>query len=331
MCESKTIDIDMENLIVQVDRKVTLGELDEYAAAKGLMFAPYTPDKSDLTIGEMYQEQFGSLTGQKYGLPKYHVMGLEVLLADGKILKTGGKTVKNVTGYDLTRLFISSRDTIGMPTAFTLKLLPKEETHIFYLLNMSGSDKLQMLLNKMSGNKVVPAVSCFWDVRQMKPVEVLLGFSGIKEKVEQDLIKLAEIVQEIKIDISLLEDGDQAKIWKLISQLRKNSYWLDCFKILPEELGRLLDAFHNSVSLGMWGNPVQGTINVMLPEDVADEKIYQKLVRIVKGLNGATNWYYDRRYHMENPLFKILADRLQNTFGGRGNRDEQAPARNLGK
>ncbi|MGI6065332.1 MAG: FAD-binding oxidoreductase [Bacillota bacterium] len=328
---SKTMKLDAENLIIQVDRGIILGELDSYVQAKGLMFAPYTPDKRDLTIGEMYTSQIGSLTGQKYGLPKFHIMGLEVLLADGKILKTGGKTVKNVTGYDLTRLFLSSRNMIGLPTSFIVKLLPREETRVFFLLSMSEAGKLQMLLNKMSQYKLLPAIACFWNVPQMKPIKVMYGFTGIKEKVEQDLRNLAEIVQEIDVDISLLEGNDLERIWETISQLRKNSSWLDCFKVLPEKLGRLLEAFYGSIPMGVWGNPLQGTINVMLPEDAVCENTYQELARIVLELDGATNWYYDRQYNMENPLFKILADRLQNTFEGRGNRDEQRSEGNLGK
>jgi hypothetical protein len=95
----------------------------------------------------------------------------------------------------------------------------------------------------------------------------------------------------------------------------------------------LVEAFHGikNVPLGLWGNPLQGKINMMMPKDTADEKLYQRLAQMVKGLNGATNWYYDRRYNMENPLLKVIADRLQNTFEGRGNRDEQESERDLGK
>lgn len=316
--EPKKIEIDMENLIVQVKRGVILGELDEFVRSRGLMFAPYTPDMHYLTIEEMYAGQIGSLTGQKYGLPKFHVMGLEVILADGQVLKTGGKTVKNVTGYDLTRLFLSSRESIGLPVSFILKLMPLEETCVFCLLNMPSLDQFQKFLNKINQEKILPAVSCFWDIPEIKPIEVFLGFTGIEEKVAQDIKILREIVREINVDLSLLEERALIKNWEMISGLRKKSSWYNCYKIMPDRLGQLLEAFYSSgvASLGLWGNPTQGSISIMLPEKDISEKTYQNLARIVKELGGATNWYYDRQYNMENPALRKIAEKLKGAFGG---------------
>ncbi|MCZ2991971.1 FAD-binding oxidoreductase, partial [Acinetobacter baumannii] len=70
----------------------------------------------------------GGLRGLKYGVTRDYVMGLELVLPNGDIIRTGGKLAKDVAGYDLTRLFIGSEGTLGVVTEAILKLVPMPET-----------------------------------------------------------------------------------------------------------------------------------------------------------------------------------------------------------
>jgi glycolate oxidase len=103
-------------------------DLDRAAAAHGLMYPP-DPSSYDIsTIGGNLATNAGGLRCVKYGVTRDAVLGLQVVLADGRILHTGRSTVKGVAGYDLTSLFVGSEGTLGVITAATLRLRPRPAT-----------------------------------------------------------------------------------------------------------------------------------------------------------------------------------------------------------
>lgn len=99
-------------------------DLDRAARGHGLMYAPDPSSYEISTIGGNIATNAGGLRCVKYGVTKDSVLGLEVVLADGTLLQTGGRTVKRATGYDLTSLFTGSEGTLGVVTAATLRLRP---------------------------------------------------------------------------------------------------------------------------------------------------------------------------------------------------------------
>ncbi|MBI4300617.1 MAG: FAD-binding protein, partial [Chloroflexi bacterium] len=90
----------------------------------------YPPDPSSVrvaTLGGTVAEGAGGLSGAKYGTTKDYVLGLEVVLPTGEIIRTGGKTVKDRAGFDLTHLIVGSEGTLGIITEMTLRLIPLPE------------------------------------------------------------------------------------------------------------------------------------------------------------------------------------------------------------
>lgn len=117
-------EVDATNRVAVVEAGVITADIDRAARRVGLM---YPPDPSSLeisTIGGNIATNSGGLRCVKYGVTRDAVLGLEVVLADGRVLHTGGRTVKNVAGYDLTGLFVGSEGTLGIVTAATLRLRP---------------------------------------------------------------------------------------------------------------------------------------------------------------------------------------------------------------
>jgi glycolate oxidase len=100
-------------------------DLDRAARPEGLMYAPDPSSYEISTIGGNIATNAGGLRCVKYGVTRDSVLGLEVVLAGGRVIRTGGRTVKGVAGYDLTSLFIGSEGTLGVITAATLKLRPR--------------------------------------------------------------------------------------------------------------------------------------------------------------------------------------------------------------
>lgn len=122
------VEIDKENLIATVQPGVPLADLNARLKEYGLMYPPDPGLGATVTCGGLAAAGGGNLRAGKYGEAKHYVMGLEVVLADGRVLRVGGKTVKNVAGYDFTKLFVGSKGTLAVITQLLLKLMPLPET-----------------------------------------------------------------------------------------------------------------------------------------------------------------------------------------------------------
>jgi glycolate oxidase len=118
------IEIDTQNLCAVVQPGVINADLGRAAAAHDLFYAPDPASFEFCSIGGNLAENSGGLRCVKYGVTRDAVLGLEVVLADGSAIRTGGKNVKDVVGYDLTHLFIGSEGTLGIITEATLRLRP---------------------------------------------------------------------------------------------------------------------------------------------------------------------------------------------------------------
>ncbi|WP_246266776.1 FAD-binding oxidoreductase [Nonomuraea typhae] len=108
--------------IAVVEPGVITADLDKAAREHGLMYAPDPSSYEISTIGGNLATNAGGLRCVKYGVTRDSALGLEVVLADGRVLNTGRRTMKGVTGYDLTGLFVGSEGTLGVITAATVRL-----------------------------------------------------------------------------------------------------------------------------------------------------------------------------------------------------------------
>ncbi len=108
--------------IAVVEPGVINADLDGAARAHGLMYAPDPSSYESCTIGGNLATNAGGLRCVKYGVTRDSVLGLEAVLADGSLIRTGRRTVKGVTGYDLTGLLVGSEGTLGVITSATLRL-----------------------------------------------------------------------------------------------------------------------------------------------------------------------------------------------------------------
>jgi glycolate oxidase len=121
---NRILEIDTANQLAVVQPGIINAELGRAVAAQGLFYPPDPASFETCSIGGNLAENSGGLRCVKYGVTRDFVMGLEVVLGDGSVIRTGGRTVKDVMGYDLTRLFVGSEGTLGVITEATLRLKP---------------------------------------------------------------------------------------------------------------------------------------------------------------------------------------------------------------
>lgn len=115
--------IEPDSLYAVVEPGVVTGDLQDAVARAGLFYPPDPSSLRQCTIGGNVAENAGGPRAFKYGVTRNYVLGLEAVLAGGEVIRTGGKTVKNVVGYDLTQLLVGSEGTLAIVTEITLRLV----------------------------------------------------------------------------------------------------------------------------------------------------------------------------------------------------------------
>ncbi len=136
----RVVEVDLANHQVRVQPGVIVQELQERVQRDGLFYAVDPASRGTCTIGGNLAENSGGPRAVKYGVTKDWVLNLEVVLADGQVIRTGADTLKNSTGYNLTQLMVGSEGTLGVITEATLKLLPWPRHNALMLVPFSSAE-----------------------------------------------------------------------------------------------------------------------------------------------------------------------------------------------
>lgn len=225
------LDIDTENLMAVVEPGVVTAELQRQVEKLGLFYPPDPASKEFSTMGGNVAECAGGPRCVKYGVTKDYIMGLEVVTPAGEILTTGGETLKNVVGYDLTKLFVGSEGTLGIVTKIIVKLLPKPEAKKTMLVQFTTIDGAAQSVSAIVGAKIIPTtlefmdaatIGCIRDVSTIPIAEDCKAILIIEVDGEQDVLdrQAAKILSAIEpfgiLDTRIAETHeDSEEIWQV--------------------------------------------------------------------------------------------------------------------
>ncbi|KKI89895.1 FAD-binding protein [Bacillus sp. SA1-12] len=222
---NRILEIDEENLTVTVQPGVITLDMINEVESRGLFYPPDPSSMKISTIGGNINENSGGLRGLKYGVTRDYVIALEIVLANGDIIRTGGKLAKDVAGYDLTRLFVGSEGTLGIITEATLKLIPMPETKKTILALYQDLEAAARSVSKMIASKIIPTTLEFLDQPTLQVVEdfakiglptnvqavLLIEQDGPSEVVERDIKRISEVcAAENAISVQVAESEEQA-------------------------------------------------------------------------------------------------------------------------
>jgi len=227
---NKILDINKTNLTATVEPGVVLQNFNMALAKQGLFFPPDPQSFLGCTMGGVVAENAGGPYCVKYGVTKQYMLGLEVVLANGYIMKLGGVTVKNRTGYELIMLFTGSEGTLGVITKITVRLLPMPPAQKSMLAVFDDMAVAGEAVSNIFASGVIPAKIEFVDnfvIRRIEemtpmglPVEanclLLLQTDGSPAAVEVEAEQIIDILNKSGAkETRLAQDAaEAAKLWK---------------------------------------------------------------------------------------------------------------------
>ena len=172
---NQIIEIDRENWTVRAEAGVVTADLQAAVEALDLFYPPDPSSNRQSTIGGNVACNAGGPRCLKYGVTGDYVMGLTVVLADGRVLEIGGKAIKNVVGYDLTSLFVGSEGTLGVITEVLLRLVAKPGHVRTARAEFPSLDDASRTVNAILAAGIVPATLELMDETAVACIEEAMG------------------------------------------------------------------------------------------------------------------------------------------------------------
>ncbi|HRH80306.1 MAG TPA: FAD-linked oxidase C-terminal domain-containing protein [Thiobacillaceae bacterium] len=191
-CMRRIVEFDPDDRLVVVEPGVVTDDIDALAATAGLMYAPDPGSGAYCRIGGNLAMNAAGPRCVKYGATRDHVLGLRAVLGDGREIRSGSRTSKYATGYDLTRLLVGSEGTLAFITEATLKLVPAPQTvatlRVCYAGNQAACDAVLRVMRQ----PVVPCALEFMDRRSIDAIRDYGGAEGLPSGTEAVLMVEAD-------------------------------------------------------------------------------------------------------------------------------------------
>ncbi|KON87932.1 FAD-binding protein [Sporosarcina globispora] len=297
-----------DDLVAVVSPGVLTATINEEAEKFGLMYPPDPSSAHVSTIGGNLAENSGGPRGLKYGVTKDYVIGLEVVTPEGEIIKTGGKTIKNVTGYDLTKLIVGSEGTLGIITEATLKLVPKPPATKTMMAVFDDLVQSGKAISKILTSGILPAKMEIMDQFSIIAVEnyqplglpidaeaiLLIELDGHPLAIEEEMRKIEEIFTEFEsVRVKIAKDQDEAKSYwrarKLVSpaivKIKPTKVSEDATvprSKIPDMFQKLKEIREKyDVHLVVFGHAGDGNLH---PNIICDKRDTEEMIRVEKAV-----------------------------------------------
>ncbi len=295
---NKILSVDLENLIAEVEVGVIVDDINQHVAPYGLIYPPDPGTVKTASLGGTISEDAGGLRGLKYGITKNYIQGLEVVLANGDIIHTGGKNVKDVSGYDMTKLFTGAEGTLGVITKAYLKLVPapaaqKSMVAVFDTIEDAGNAVAGII-----AAKIIPATLEILDNATIRTVEdfmhvglptgadaiLLIEVDGHPVIVEDDTAKVMQVLKENHAaKVTLAKSAEQKEeLWTArrmalpcLAKLRPTTFVEDATvprSQIPAFLRVVKEASRkHKVTIGTFGHAGDGNMHPTIVCDLRDK------------------------------------------------------------
>ena len=226
---NKIIEINEEDLFAIVEPGVVTAQFAAAVASKGLFYPPDPGSQAVSTIGGNIAENAGVLRGLKYGVTKDYVMGMEVFANTGDLVKTGSRTVKCATGYNIAPLLVGSEGTLAVTSKVTLKLIPPPKASKAMMALFKDMDGASQAVAGIIAAHVVPCTLEFLDHASINYIEDYVKIGLPRDAGAMLLIEVdghpAQVEDEAVIVEKVLRDNSATEIVVARDAVEKSRIW----------------------------------------------------------------------------------------------------------
>ena len=227
---NRILEIDPANMTATVQPGVITAHLQAQVEKHALFYPPDPQSLRQCTIGGNVATAAGGPRCLKYGTTRDYVLALQVVLADGRITRTGGKMIKMQTGYNLTQLFTGSEGTLGIITEVTLRLIPKPPHRGTVMAIFSTLDAAAETVNRILLAGTLPLAlemmdnACIRSVMAYKPFGLPLDAETIL-LIDQDGTDRRVVDEELARIADLCKQGDAVEVRAAATQAESDALW----------------------------------------------------------------------------------------------------------
>jgi glycolate oxidase len=154
---NKIISVSVTDRLAVVQPGVVYADLERALEPHGFFFPPDPASGKVATLGGNVATNAGGIKGAKYGTTKDYVLSLQIVLPDGRIMRTGSKCMKSSSGYDLTKLFVGSEGTLGVVTEITLKINPKPSLSATAMATFEDVEDAGRAVSEIMHSGIIPS------------------------------------------------------------------------------------------------------------------------------------------------------------------------------
>lgn len=303
---NKIITIDRKNMVAEVEAGVITAEFQTEVEKLGLFYPPDPASKAFTTMGGNVAECAGGPRGAKYGVTRDYVLGLEVVLPTGEIIKTGARTMKCVAGYDLTRLMTGAEGTLGVVTRVIVKLLPLPEAKKTMLAIFDDMYKASETVARVFMAGVIPTTLELLDNIYIRNIEaavniglpvdaeavLLIEVDGDKEVLDKQVGIIEAICREQgATEVKVAKDAQEAdQLWvarrsafAAVSRVRPTIIGEDCTvprDKIPDMVKIIRDiAAKYDIIIAVLGHAGDGNLHATI---LTDERDREEMARVEK-------------------------------------------------
>ena len=301
---NRILEINEQDMYAVVQPGVITAKLAASVETKGLFYPPDPGSQTVSTLGGNVAENAGGLRGLKYGVTRDYVMGLQFFDVNGDLVKTGSRTVKCATGYNLTGLMVGSEGTLGVFNEIILKLIPLPASQKAMVAVFNEMDRASETVAAIIASHIVPATLEFMDNFTIRAVEdfshvglptdaaalLLVEVDGHPVQVDEEAQKVEDICRKMgATSIRVAKDAEERdKVWEArrsalsaLAKLKPTLVLEDATvprSKIPEMVRAIQDiAKEYDISIGTFGHAGDGNLHPTILTDRRNEKEWERV------------------------------------------------------
>lgn len=317
---NRIIEISIENRYARVEAGVICDDLNRELAKYGFVFPPDPASSTVSTIGGNVATNAGGIKGAKYGTTRDYVLGLQVVLPTGELMRTGSYTMKCVSGYDLAKLFIGAEGTLGVITEVTLKINPLPRHAMTAVATYARLEDAGKAIFQTMTSGVIPSVMEIMDKVTLRSIrentDIALPDAEALILTETDGYTWQEVEAQMEVVLGILKNNhpveiktardekDRINLWKARKSAYatlarvSNSFVLDDVTVPISKIPDLLVGIEEiskkyDIIVATFGHAGDGNLHPQILYDEYDpdqvervHKVEEEIFRLAVGLNG---------------------------------------------